>query len=353
MSYNDGWAAINLEMPGRVPRTEYSAHDYHWELVNAVAGLDVSESSPLEEKRAASAAFMKKWNYDFTFNVLIHYQVFNDYYTKLGHASYSENGSDLNTEMDCPFTSPEQVLAFDPWEHYGVIDKAEMARKFEAHYKKACEFYPDAVNNTGIYVTLMSGLIAVFGFEMMFLASGVDPEGFGRVANRYAQWMQQYFDALAMADVPLALVHDDIVMASGPYFQPDWYREYIFPNYKKYFAPLIDSGKKIAYCSDGDFSMFIDDVAQAGADGFILEPCTDMKYIAEKYGKTHFFIGNVDTRVLLDGTKDEIRQEVERAMAIGKGCPGFFMAVGNHIPANTPVENALYYNEVYEELSKR
>ena len=32
---------------------------------------------------------------------------------------------------------------------------------------------------------------------------------------------------------------------------------------------------------------------------------------------------------------------------------GFFMAVGNHIPANTPVENALYYNEVYEELSRR
>ena len=40
-------------------------------------------------------------------------------------------------------------------------------------------------------------------------------------------------------------------------------------------------------------------------------------------------------------------------MSIGRACPGFFMAVGNHMPPNTPVENALYYNEVYEELSKR
>ncbi len=40
-------------------------------------------------------------------------------------------------------------------------------------------------------------------------------------------------------------------------------------------------------------------------------------------------------------------------MAIGKDCPGFFMAVGNHIPANTPVGHALYYNEVYEDLSPR
>ncbi len=40
-------------------------------------------------------------------------------------------------------------------------------------------------------------------------------------------------------------------------------------------------------------------------------------------------------------------------MNIGKDCRGFFMAVRNHIPPNTPVESCLYYNQVYEELSKR
>ncbi len=78
-----------------------------------------------------------------------------------------------------------------------------------------------------------------------------------------------------------------------------------------------------------------------------------MAYVADKYGRSHVFIGNADTRILLSGAREEIRAEVERCMAIGKGCPGFFMAVGNHIPANTPVENALYYNQVYEELSRR
>jgi putative endopeptidase len=38
---------------------------------------------------------------------------------------------------------------------------------------------------------------------------------------------------------------------------------------------------------------------------------------------------------------------------LGKQYPGFFMAVGNHIPSNTPVESCLYYNEIYEKLSKR
>jgi len=40
-------------------------------------------------------------------------------------------------------------------------------------------------------------------------------------------------------------------------------------------------------------------------------------------------------------------------MAIGKDCPGFIMALGNHIPPNTPVENAISYNEVFEQLRRR
>jgi len=40
-------------------------------------------------------------------------------------------------------------------------------------------------------------------------------------------------------------------------------------------------------------------------------------------------------------------------MALGKDCPGYFMSVTNMIPSNTPVENALYYNQVYQELSRR
>ena len=159
--------------------------------------------------------------------------------------------------------------------------------------------------------------------------------------------------ALAEADVPCVMIHDDIVWTSGPFIHPDWYRKYLFPNYKKYFAPILESGKKLIYTSDGNYTQFIDDIAATGVNGFVLEPCTDMRYIAEKYGKTHAFIGNADTRVLLSGTPEEIRAEVKRCMDTGKSCPGFFLAVGNHIPANTPVENCLIYEEAYREMCRR
>ncbi len=352
MSYADGMAALNLEMPERVPRTEYSAES-HWALVKQVTGIDVDAFSSDGIKKKARREFIKAWNYDFIWNVLINNKIFGDIKTKMGHAVYASGGVDYDTEMSCPFKDVEDVLNFDPWEAYGQRNKDKLTKDFEEHYKAACAENPDTVNMTGIYVTCISGLIDIFGWGMLLMAAGVDPAKFGEVTNRYASWIQQYFDALADADVPVVMIHDDIVWTSGPIFHPNWYRQYVFPNYKKYFKPLLDSGKKIIFTSDGTYTEFIDDIVHCGVHGFVLEPTTDMKYIADKYGKTHVFVGNADTRILLSGTKKEIRAEVERCMAIGKGCPGFFMAVGNHIPANTPVENAIYYNEVYEELSRR
>jgi len=352
MSYNDGMAAINLEMPDRIPRTEYSA-DMHWDLIKAVTGIPVDVASSKEIKEKASSAFKKAWNYDFIWSILIHNQVFDGKCTKMGHAEYAAGGVDYDNDVKELFSEPEDAFSFDPWELYGKRDKKSIIMDFNEHYKNNCGRNKDAVNMTGIYVSCMSGLIEIFGWDILLSAAGLDADGFGGVTNRYVSWIQQYFDALAECDAPVVMIHDDIVWTSGAFLHPDWYRKYIFPNYKKLFRPLLDSKKKIIYTSDGNYTEFIDDIAKQGVNGFVLEPTTDMKYIAEKFGKTHSFIGNADTRILLSGTKEDIYNEVKRCIDIGKSCPGFFMAVGNHIPPNTPVENALYYNEVYEKLSRR
>ncbi|MGC9349314.1 MAG: uroporphyrinogen decarboxylase family protein [Anaerolineae bacterium] len=352
MSFEDGWAAIHLEMPPRVPHTEYSVTE-HWDVIRAVTGLDIQPDSPAELKHRGALALMQAWDFDFRWSTLIGNDELAECATDMGHAEYSAGGVDRRDTIYCPFETPEEVIAFDPWETYGPRDEAELIRRFEDHYRRQREETPDMVTMTGVYVTVISGLIAIFGWEMLLLAAGVDPKGFGEMTNRYASWIQQYYDALGKADVPVVMVHDDIVWSSGPFISPQWYRSYVFPNYKKLFVPLLESGKRIMYTSDGDYTPFIDDIAACGVHGFILEPFTDMAYIAENYGETHVFIGNADTRVLLGGDRDAIRAEVERCMAIGKDCPGFFMAVGNHIPPNTPLESVLYYEQVYEELSKR
>ena len=351
MSLQDGLAALNLEMSDRVPRTEYSA-DKHWELINAVLGTNVTPNSSPEEQFKATRAFREAWNYDFVWSVDVGGGDLGDVRTRMGHANFQAGNVDFDDRIGSYFKSVEEVLAFDPMDKLPAASHADLVKRFNQAYANKCNISPNAVNTVGTYITAISGFIDLFGWDYFLEALGEDDERLGKVMERYSQWMQRFYNAMADSDAPFILIHDDIVWTSGPFMSPEWYRKYVFPCYKKYVSPLKEAGKKILYCSDGDYSMFIDDIAPH-VDGFIMEPMTDMKYIAEKYGKTHSFIGNADTRILLTGTKEDIKNEVKRCMDIGKKCPGFIMAVGNHIPANTPVENALWYNECYEKMSKR
>ncbi len=163
-----------------------------------------------------------------------------------------------------PYKTVEEVLSFDPWEKLGPKDRRELIRRFEAHYRANCEAHDFGVNMTGVYVTLISGFIGLFGWDMLLLAAGTDPRRFGALANRYASWIQQYFDALAESNVPVVMIHDDFVWASGPFMRPAWYREFVIPNYRKFVAPLREAGKKVMFCSDGNFDLFVDDIVAAG-----------------------------------------------------------------------------------------
>lgn len=352
MGYEDCWAALNGEMPKRIPRTEYSV-EMHYELVSQVTGLPYSEESSQEERTAAVQAFQKAWDFGFQWGVAIGRGQIQGRTTDMGHAEYAAGGTDRRDTVHCPFEEPEDVLAYDAREEAGPVDHKEWVGKFGKRYHSSMERYPDKVYSDGVYTTLFSGLIDIFGWEMLLMAAGTDPEGFGEVANRYAEWIQPFFDAFAESDAPVLMSHDDICWTSGPVLAPDWYRKYVFPHYKKFWQPSIDAGKRVVFTSDGTYTEFFDDIVEAGAHALVMEPTSDMALFAEKYGKTHGFIGNADTRILLSGTREEIRAEVERCVNIGRDCPGFIMAVGNHIPPNTPVENALYYNEVFEELRDR
>jgi hypothetical protein len=352
MSYQDGWDALHLRMPPRVPRTEYSL-EFHWEAVRRITGVDVSENSDEETRRKGSRALICALNYDFVWNILVNSTFFGGKRTDMGHAAYREGGTDYRTIGKSLYDDPEEALTMDPWELYGPVDKQKAIKDFNEHYRKNMVDYDNTVNMTGVYITCMSGLIEIFGWDILLTMAGTDPEAFGALTNRYSAWIQQYFDALAKCEAPVVMIHDDIVWTQGAFIHPDWYRRFIFPNYKKFFTPLRDAGKIVMFTSDGNFTQFIDDIAASGISAFVMEPTTDMAYIAEKYGKTHSFVGNADTRVLLSGSKEAIRREVKRCMDIGKMCPGFFMAVGNHIPPNTPVDSILWYNEAYEEMGRR
>jgi len=352
MSYESGMAAIRLEMTDCIPRTEYSASG-HWALVSHVTGRQVDPESDAMERLEAARAFVEAWDYALTWDTVINGDDLHAKRSKMGHAVFADGGVDFDGNIHTAFSEPEEVYSLDLDTVFGPIDIPAAINRFNQRYKLLSRIYPETVATTGIYITAMSGFLEMLGWDMLLYAAGYDYKAFCRYANRYSRWVSGYFEALADSDVPVVMIHDDLVWANGPFIRMDFYRDVVLPNIKRQLAPIRESGKKILFTCDGNFTALMDDIADCGVNGFCMEPLTDLSYAVEKYGNTHTLIGNADTRVLLTGDKNDICREVKRCMDLGRNCPGFMMAVGNHIPANTPVENAMYYNECYNQFKRR
>ncbi len=343
MSYERGWQALHLNMPDTIPHTEYCSHP---RLVKAVTGMDPRED------RSAWQKFYEMTDYD----LLWHTDdgpPWPGRTTSMGHAEFQEGGVDFDDDVRCPFKTPEDVFTFDPVAEYGLPDIAERSAHYEELWRAGQRAHSTLVFTGGYYKTLFSACIHAFGWEMFLTAAGLDEQRFDRVLEGFFQISLANYEAWARTCSPVFIAHDDIVWKHGPVFHPAWYRRHIFPRYKLLWRRLKEAGKIVLWCSDGNFDVFVDDIAEAGADGFFVEPLTDMARIIEKYGRTKVIIGNVDTRVLTFGGKEDVRREVERCAALGRDCPGYFIAVGNHIPPNVPIDNALYYFDLIRALGRR
>ena len=341
-----------MQMPSCVPRTEYSAH-VHWDLVKKVTGID---TDILENREKASAKFIKDWDYSLLWYVNIQKNYLERYgkISNMGHSVYAESAegkSDKDEEVFTLFDDIDDALALDCVRFYGQFDEKELIRTYEKEYASMRKAYPDTVNMGGVYITLVSGLTYVYGWEM-FLECMAYKE-FDKVMQSYYEWVKQFYDAFAKSSVPVLMMHDDITWTSGKFASREWYDRNVLPYLKKLLEPCKRAGKKILFTSDGDYGEFTDAIVDSGADMLFFEPGSDMEGFAKRHGKTHGFVGDVDTRVLLTGTKEDIEREVRRVMRFGKEYPGFVCAVGNHIPPNTPVENALWYDEFYRKYSVR
>jgi hypothetical protein len=337
MSYARGMAAMRLEMPSQIPHTQYITHPAWLEHLRRKAGRP-------------QAGFEELLDFDFRW-AADGPPTPRGRWTDMGHAVWQADGSDYRLPKPSPFTDLEEIYALDPFAEYGPIDVAQKAREFQRWYEAARRGI--GVVSGGTYRSVVSFAIEAFGWDNLLMAAGTDPQRFGQMLNRWADYLMQFVEAWAATDIEVFLTHDDMVWTAGGIFRPEFYRNYIFPNYKRYWDRMRAAGKKVLFCSDGNFSQYVDDIAAAGAEGFIFEPTTDLEYICRRYGKTHVIIGNADTRVLTFGTPEDVRREVKRCMDLGRDCPGYFFAVGNHIPPNVPIANADACMDAYMEMRGR
>lgn len=353
MSRQIGMDCIHCKPTPRPGHVEYSM-EYHTALIRKVTGVDTGPGGISKEAAdynilppGALRRFYDAWDYDFLWGT---HDGFVDWSkagrcTNMGHAVYAADGSDQVASTDSPFQTPEEVWAFDPVAEYGVTPFAELVDRYDRNYRERQAAYPNQVCTGGYYKTVISGAIQAFGWDMLLVAAA-DEARFARVLERFGQYTLHHARAWAETSIEVYIQHDDIVWTAGPFIRPDFYRQVIFPIYRELWKPLKAAGKKVLFCSDGTVDMFLEDIAAAGADGFIFEPSNDFESIAKKLGGRYFLAGGkVDCRTLAFGTWNQVRAEIDATLALTRGLPGFMFACGNHIPANVSDERCLQYME--------
>jgi hypothetical protein len=321
--------AVHLRPTPRPAHTEYSLA-YHKEYVLEKTGRPANDPE-------AMRILYDQWKIDFNFGVNdgLHgnWGAFGRA-TNMGHAVYAADGSDLRQPAQSPFTEPEEVWAFDPATEYGLPDFDEQVAAYEKSFQDKNNALPNQLNTGGYYKTTISGAIAAFGWDMLLLACA-DRDKISDVFTRIREFTQFHMNAWAKTSADVIIQHDDFVWTEGAFMHPDIYREVIIPGFAELWKPLKAAGKTVLFCSDGNYMEFVDDLAEAGADGFIFEPMVDFQFMVERFGQSHCLVGSaVDCVDMAFRSWETVKASVDKSLELAEQCRGLIWAVGNHLPAN-------------------
>jgi len=367
VGYERALKAINLKETDRIPCAELI---WNPEFERLVTGID-----PYQHPLKSRLKLIEKLDIDLTIYIDLSNEPKKRLFTGKESSIIDEegnlvvrwgSGTTARWNWGREFTDIEQVLEYDPLapgalseEDTGGVDITlsveELAKVYNKlwHQKQDLLGKRSLVIGDGFYRTLFMWPLMKFGWKMFIKAALSEPERFEKLLNKFALISEKIFKAWSLTDVKVIYTHDDLCHRQGPVFSLDWYRRYIFPWYKRIWAPLKERGIKVCFFGDGNMDMVIDDIFEAGADGIWFEPYTNLERVLEKYGDKKFVIGNMDARVLMFGGRKEIYEMVRRCTELGKDCPGYFYCVSTHIPHDVPVENIVTYFKACRELGKR
>lgn len=203
------------------------------------------------------------------------------------------------------------------------------------------------------YGTLITRATIEFGWEPFLTASALEPKKFSKILDRFGEASLAVVTGWTEIEgTELIGIHDDIAGTRGPILSPQWYREYVFPWYRRMFDAIHGKGRKALYVSDGNYMPVLDDILETGVDGLYIESTSmDPEEFMCRAGRDKLYLVKSDSRNIDFGTPDDIYKEVKKLSKLHQEFPGMmiYRGGGNPKPGNVEAFNR-YFQEllVYE-----
>ena len=125
------------------------------------------------------------------------------------------------------------------------------------------------------------------------------------------------------------------------------YKKFVQPTQEKIFSTLAPSAPSILFTKE---SPHLDLMLQSGASALSVGNCIDLTE-AKKQSPEMIFQGNVDNRILAEGTQEEITEAVQKCLEQGER-KNHILNLNHGLLERTPFENVQHFIDAAKELGK-
>jgi len=137
--------------------------------------------------------------------------------------------------------------------------------------------------------------------------------------------------------------HNIVVLeptGSSSVISPEWFVRYCSPNLKSLNSFIKSKGAKATLHICGNTTKIIDAMCETGADALSLDSVVSLATVNKTARGRCTIIGNVDTTLMLTGSREEIEDASRKCIgAVGGVVGGYILSSGCDLPIETPVEN--------------
>lgn len=251
----------------------------------------------------------------------------------------------------------EQIMDYPLPTSDEVVNKAEILEQIKAIKSLNQEYaiVGRAVASYGFFEMSQSLRKHAQLFMDLVLAPEIVNALIDRLFEFYSSLIVRFLDIAGKDLDILELPGDDFAGNAGPLISPKMFDKY----YKDPYTDLIQLVKensphiKVVYHSDGAMTAFMPRLLEIGADIFHSAeplPAWDLGEMKIRYGDKIVFMGGIDIKYALQGSEEDVVNEVKtRLQQLGKG-GGYILAPSNHIQWDVPSENLFTLYQAAEEL---
>jgi uroporphyrinogen decarboxylase len=187
------------------------------------------------------------------------------------------------------------------------------------------------------------------GIENLIVDTATDPDYVHEIMKFTTETAKRFAVAVKEAGAGLSLSE---APASISLISPKIFKEFVLPYEKEVISYLKEKRTSVTVHVCGFIEPIMEDLASMGAVAISMDEPSSLQKMFEVSRGRVVIIGNVSTNVFLNGTRDDIENEVRRCLAVGKEREGYILSSGCELSLRADIERVKWFCELASALGK-